>query len=306
MAKFQVNILGCGSATPTARHMPSCQVIDYRDKLMMIDCGEGAQMQFRKMGLKFSRLTHIFISHLHGDHLFGLPGLLSTMALHEVTPRVSVHVHEAGVNLLRSWFDFFLRDSAMEIIFDPIRTGETRLLYEDKSLEVSCFPLYHRIPSSGFIFREKPKQPHINGEMARFLNLTPTQILAVKEGADITLPDGRVFTNDRLTFPADPAMSYAYCSDTMADLRVARAIEGVDTVYHEATYDDSLAATARERGHSTAGEAARIALAAGAKRLILGHFSKRYDSEQILLDQASEIFPTVILANEGLRVSLEV
>lgn len=304
MAKFQINILGCGSASPSSRHLPSCQVIDFRDRLMMVDCGEGAQMQFRKMGLKFSRLSHIFISHLHGDHIFGLPGLLSTMALHDVTPRVTIHVHTEGVDLLRNWLGYFLRDSAMEIVYDPITPGETRTLFEDKSITVSTFPLYHRVACSGFIFREKEKPRHINGEMARYLGLTPSQIIDVKAGADIVMPDGRVFANDRLTTPADPSMSYAYCSDTMADPRVARAIAGVDTVYHEATYDDSLASVARDRGHSTARQAARIALEAGARRLILGHFSKRYDSEEILLEEASEVFPDVIIAREGLRIDL--
>ncbi|MCM1520062.1 MAG: ribonuclease Z [Lachnoclostridium sp.] len=304
MAKFQINILGCGSATPSSRHQPSCQVIDFRDRLMMVDCGEGAQMQFKKMGLKFSRLSHIFISHLHGDHVFGLPGLLSTMALHDVTPRVTVHVHAEGVNLLRQWLGYFLRDTALDIIYDPIQPGESRILLEDKALTVESFPLYHRVPCSGFIFREKPKARHINGEMVKYLNLTPSQIIAVKEGADYVSPDGRVYPNSALTTDPDPAMSYAYCSDTAADYRVAEAIRGVDTIYHEATYDDSFRAMARERGHSTARQAAEIALKAGVKRLILGHFSKRYDSEQILLDEARETFPDVIIAREGLKIDL--
>lgn len=271
---------------------------------MMVDCGEGAQMQFKKMGLKFSRLGHIFISHLHGDHVFGLPGLLSTMALHDVTPRVTVHVHAEGVNLLRQWLGYFLRDTALDIIYDPIQPGESRILLDDKALSVESFPLYHRVPCTGFIFREKPKARHINGEMVKYLNLTPSQIIAVKEGADYVSPDGRVYPNSVLTTDPDPVMSYAYCSDTVADDRVAAAIHGVDTIYHEATYDDSLRAMARQRGHSTARQAAEIAHKAGVKRLILGHFSKRYDSEKILLDEARETFPDVIIAREGLKIDL--
>lgn len=304
MAKFQVNILGCGSATPTARHQPSCQVIDYRDKLFMIDCGEGAQLQFRRMGLKFSRLRHIFISHLHGDHLFGLPGLLSTMDLHEVQGTVTVHIFSDGARLLKEWMDFFNRGGEMKIDYDIIEPGESRVIYDDSSLTVETFPLYHRTACSGFIFREKPKLRHINGDMVRFYQVPVSMMQKLREGEDFITPDGTVVSNSRLTTDPEPVMSYAYCSDTAMDRRVAEAVRGVNTVYHEATYDDSLASQARERGHSTAREAAQIARMAGASRLIIGHYSKRYNSEQILLDQAREEFPEVILANEGLRIDL--
>ncbi|MBD5317765.1 MAG: ribonuclease Z [Bacteroides sp.] len=305
MAKFQVNILGCGSATPTARHQPSCQVVDFRDKLFMIDCGEGAQGQFRRMGLKFSRLNHIFISHLHGDHLFGLPGLLSTMALHEVTGSVTIHIFRDGARLMKEWMDFFNRNSPFEIIYDVIEEGERRVVYEDGGLTVETFPLYHRTPCNGYIFREKPKLRHLKGDAVKFHGIPVSQMKAIKKGADFVKPDGTVVPNAMLTTDADPSVSYAYCSDTMMDLRVAADIRGVDTVYHEATYDDSLSVQARERGHSTAREAGRIAREAGAKRLIIGHFSKRYNSEEILLREASEEFPEVIVANEGLRIDLE-
>ncbi|MDE6429754.1 MAG: ribonuclease Z [Duncaniella sp.] len=305
MAKFQVNILGCGSATPTARHQPSCQVVDFRDKLFMIDCGEGAQGQFRRMGLKFSRLNNIFISHLHGDHLFGLPGLLSTMALHEVTGSVTIHIFRDGARLMKEWMDFFNRNSPFEIIYDVIEEGERRVVYEDGGLTVETFPLYHRTPCNGYIFREKPKLRHLKGDAVKFHGIPVSQMKAIKEGADFVKPDGTVVPNAMLTTDADPSVSYAYCSDTMMDLRVAADIRGVDTVYHEATYDDSLSVQARERGHSTAREAGRIAREAGAKRLIIGHFSKRYNSEEILLREASEEFPEVIVANEGLRIDLE-
>ncbi len=305
MAKFQVNILGCGSATPTARHQPSCQVVDFRDKLFMIDCGEGAQLMFRRLGLKFSRLNHIFISHLHGDHLFGLPGLLSTMALHQISGSVTVHIFRDGARLMKEWMDFFNRNSPFEIIYDIIEEGERRIVYEDSGLTVETFPLYHRTPCSGFIFREKPKQRHLRGDAVRFHNVPVSQLKNIKDGSDYVKDDGTVIPNAMLTTDADPSMSYAYCSDTMMDKRVAADIKGVDTVYHEATYDDSLEAMASERGHSTARQSALIAAKAGAKRLIIGHFSKRYNSEEILLKEASEEFPDVIVANEGLRVDLE-
>lgn len=304
MANFQVNILGCGSATPTARHQPSCQVVNFRDKLFMIDCGEGAQLQFRRMGLKFSRLGHIFISHLHGDHLFGLPGLLSTMALHEISGTVTVHIFSEGARLLKEWMDFFNRNSPFEIVYDVFEPGERRVLYEDSGLTIETFPLYHRTPCNGFILREKPKMRHLRGDTVKFHEVPVSQLRAIKEGADFIRPDGKVIPNVMLTTDADPSVSYAYCSDTMMDMRVVDDIRGVDTLYHETTYDDSLEAQARERGHSTARQAAMIAAAVGARRLIIGHFSKRYNSEEILLEQASEVFPDVIVANEGLRIDL--
>lgn len=306
MAKFQVNILGCGSATPSARHQPSCQVVDFRDKLFMIDCGEGAQSWFRRMGLKFSRLGHIFISHLHGDHVFGLPGLLSTMSLHDVQGTVTIHIFKEGAELLKSWMDFFNRQSSFEIIYDIIEPGERRVIYEDSGLTVETFPLYHRIPCTGFIFREKPKARHLRGDMVKFFGIPVSQLQAIKNGADYVKPDGTVVPNDRLTTPADPSVSYAYCSDTMYDKRVARDVAGVDTIYHEATYHSSLEATARERGHSTSLQAAVTARDAGASRLIIGHFSKRYvQGEQPLLEEAVAVFPSTVLANEGLRIDLE-
>jgi ribonuclease Z len=281
-------------------------VVDFRDKLFMIDCGEGAQSWFRRMGLKFSRLGHIFISHLHGDHVFGLPGLLSTMSLHDVQGTVTIHIFKEGAELLKSWMDFFNRQSSFEIIYDIIEPGERRVIYEDSGLTVETFPLYHRIPCTGFIFREKPKARHLRGDMVKFLGIPVSQLQAIKNGADYVKPDGTVVPNDRLTTPADPSVSYAYCSDTMYDKRVARDVAGVDTIYHEATYHSSLEATARERGHSTSLQAAVTARDAGASRLIIGHFSKRYvQGEQPLLEEAVAVFPSTVLANEGLRIDLE-
>lgn len=281
-------------------------MVDFRDKLFMIDCGEGAQSWFRRMGLKFSRLGHIFISHLHGDHVFGLPGLLSTMSLHDVQGTVTIHIFKEGAELLKSWMDFFNRQSSFEIIYDIIEPGERRVIYEDSGLTVETFPLYHRIPCTGFIFREKPKARHLRGDMVKFLGIPVSQLQAIKNGADYVKPDGTVVPNDRLTTPADPSVSYAYCSDTMYDKRVARDVAGVDTIYHEATYHSSLEATARERGHSTSLQAAVTARDAGASRLIIGHFSKRYvQGEQPLLEEAVAVFPSTVLANEGLRIDLE-
>lgn len=303
MADFKVNILGCGSATPSLRHMPSCQVVDHRDRLMMVDCGEGAQLAMRRMRLKYSRLNNIFISHLHGDHCLGLPGLLSTMALHDIEGTVTVHTFAEGAELFERIINFFCRERSYDLRFNIIKP-ERAVIYEDKSLTVETFPLYHRVPCVGYIFREKPKLRHINREMVDFYKVPVAMMHSIKEGADFVLPDGTVVANERLTTPAEPAYSYAYCSDTVYNPLVAEAVKGVDVVYHEATYTDGDAEKARQRGHSTAGEAAKIALEAGAKKLIIGHYSKSYADESGHIADACRIFPDTIAANEDLTIDI--
>lgn len=303
MANFQINILGCGSATPSTRHMPACQVIDFRDRLFMIDCGEGAQLQMMRQRLKFSRLSHIFISHLHGDHFLGLPGLLSTLALHEKGGTVTIHVFEEGARILREIMAVFCRETSFEIVYDVI-TPRRAVIFEDHALKVETFPLYHRVPCVGFKFSEKPKARHLRGDMIRYHNIPVCRLEEIRQGADFVKPDGTVISNDRLTTPPDPSVSYAYCSDTIYDQRVADYVRGVDLLYHESTYADNFAEKAAPRGHSTAREAARIAAAAGVGRLVLGHYSKAYDSEEPFVEQASEEFKPVIAAKEGMRIDL--
>lgn len=303
MSRFQINILGCGSATPTARHNPSCQVIDFRDRLFMVDCGEGAQVQMRKMKMKFSRLGHIFISHMHGDHCFGLPGLLSTLSLHEKTGELTVHMPQEGVDVFSRIIEFFCRESTYDIKISPL-APKGGVIFEDHAITVESFPLYHRVPCMGFIFREKPKLRHLRGDMVKYFNIPVSQLHGIKEGNDFVKPDGTVIENARITTDADKAVSYAYCSDTLFDERVAEAVKGVDTIYHEATYDDDMLEQARQRGHSTARQAGIIARLAGARQLVIGHYSKRYITPDILVKQASEEFANVIAANEGLKIDL--
>lgn len=309
MADFRINILGCGSATPSLRHLPSVQVIDFREKLMMVDCGEGAQLGMRRMHLKFSRLTNIFISHLHGDHCLGLPGLLSTLALHEMGGTVTVHTFADGAKILSDVVNFFCRERSYDLRFNIIEPKRS-VIYEDKALTVESFPLYHRVPCAGFIFREKPKLKHLRRDMVDFFEIPVAMRASIKEGADYQTPDGRVIPNDQLTTPAAPSLSYAYCSDTAYDPRVAEAVSGVDVIYHEATYIDADADKAHSRGHSTASEAARIVVEAGARQLILGHYSKSYLNEDAHLAEAMKVIAEsgrdiqVILANEGLAIDL--
>ncbi len=303
MANFRLNILGCGSATCTLRHLPSCQVLDIRDSLYMIDCGEGAQLQMRRMRLKFSRLNHIFISHLHGDHVFGLPGLISTMALLQKGGTLTVHIFKDGAEQFGRLLDYFCRDMPFEVKFNIIGRSDD-VVYENDAIEVRTFPLFHRVPAVGFKFTEKPKLRHIKPEMAEFHGVPHYAMSALRRGEDFVKPDGTVVANEILTSPADKCTSYAYCSDTVRNDRVAESVRGVEWLYHEATYDSAFAAKAVARGHSTSADAAEIAKLAGVKKLIIGHFSNQYVDDNILLDDARRVFPSTILANEGLQIDL--
>lgn len=304
MAQFEVDILGCGSATPTVRHTPACQVVDFRDRLYMIDCGEGAQLQFRRMKLRFSRLGHIFISHLHGDHFLGLPGLLSTLALHDTGGTVTIHTFEQGADILSKIMAVFCRDTSFEIVYDVIKP-EKAVILETKSLTVETFPLYHRVPTVGYIFREKPSLPHMRGDMVQWLGIPVSRIAAIKAGEGFTDANGRFWTHEELTTPAAPARSYAYCSDTMFNPAVAEAVRGVDTIYHEATYLADSLHKAAPRGHSTAAQAGEIAAMAGASRLILGHYSQAYDDDALFAAEAATTFSgEIIAAREGLKIDL--
>ena len=303
MTRLELNILGCGSATMTPRHQPSCQVLNVRDNLAMIDCGEGAQLAVRRMGLKLMRLNHIFISHLHGDHCFGLPGLVSTMALLNRTNSLTIHTFKDGAELFGQMLDYFCRERPFEVRFNVIDTHK-RVIWEDNAMTVTSFPLVHRVPAVGFLFREKPKMRHIIGDEVRRLGIPHYAMNSLRQGQDWITPEGGIIPNDQLTTPADHAISYAYCSDTKYSKRVIKHVEGVDWLYHEATYDDSLRIKAHKRYHSTALEAATVAREAGVRQLILGHFSKRYLDDTILLNEAQTVFPATRLANEGLTIDL--
>ena len=303
MTRLELNILGCGSATMTPRHQPSCQVLNVRDNLMMIDCGEGAQLSVRRMKLKLMRLNHIFISHLHGDHCFGLPGLVSTMALLNRSNSLTIHTFKDGADLFGQMLDYFCRERPFEVRFNIIDTHK-RVIWEDDAMTVTTFPLVHRVPAVGFLFREKPKLRHIISDEVKRLGVPHYAMNSLRQGEDWVTPEGLVIPNDQLTTPADPAISYAYCSDTKFSRRVIKHVEGVDWLYHEATYDESLRVKAHKRYHSTALEAATVARDAGVKQLIIGHFSKRYVDETPLLNEARTLFPATRLANEGLVIDL--
>lgn len=302
MEKFDLHILGCGSALPTTRHFPTSQVVNLRDKLFMIDCGEGAQLQFRKSRLKFSRLNHIFISHLHGDHCFGLLGLISTLNLLGRTAELHIHSPKGLEELLTPMLAFFNRQMTYKVLFHEFDTKEPVVIYEDRSLTVTTIPLRHRMPCCGFLFAEKPRPNHILRDMVDFYQVPVYELNRIKNGADYTTPEGEVVPNSRLTVPAAPPRRYAYCSDTVCLPSIIGQIQGVDLLFHEATFAEDAAPRARETFHTTASQAAQIARDAGVKKLLIGHFSARYDDEQQLLDEARAVFPDTQLAKETLCI----
>lgn len=299
-----LDILGCGSATPSRRHLPACQVIEHNRELLMVDCGEGAQRSMMIQGLSFTRLRHIFISHLHGDHVLGLPGLLSTLSLHQMGGTLTVHTFADGARLLREIVDYFCRERSFDLEFNILDPTRRQIALETKSLTVEAFPLKHRVPCVGYLFREAPKPRHIVADAVKFFQVPVSQMKAIKDGADFVTPDGRVIENSRLTTDADPSRSYAYCSDTLYDPSLVDVVRGVDLLYHEATYADDSKQKAHERFHSTASEAAMIARDAGVGKLLLGHYSKAYSDEEQHLREARAIFPETYLAQEGMRLPI--
>ena len=298
MDPFRVHILGCGSALPTLRHYASSQVVEVREKMFMIDCGEGTQMQLRRSRLRFTKISCIFISHMHGDHCFGLIGLISTFGmLGRIAPLHIYATSEFGP-VLKYQLDVFCTGLEFEVVFHPIDTTKNLVIYEDRSLTVTTIPLEHRVPCCGFLFCEKPSRPHIRRDMLNVYEIPISQIDNIKNGSDWVTPDGDVIPNSRLTKPAEPVRSYAYCSDTRYVPDLHEMIMGVSTLYHESTYGTENIGRARTYWHSTAAEAAQVAKDACAGKLILGHYSARYDDESVLLNEAQEIFPNTVLAEE--------
>ena len=304
MEKFELYILGCGSALPTTRHFPTSQVLNVRDKLYMIDCGEGAQLQFRKSRLKFSRLNHIFISHLHGDHCCGLWGLISTLNLLGRTAELHIYSPRGLEALLLPTLAFFNRQMTYRVLFHEFDTDRPALIYEDRSLTVTTIPLRHRIPCCGFLFAEKQGLNHIVREMVDFYKVPLFEMNRIKNGADYVTPEGELVPNRLLTRPADPPRRYAYCSDTICLPEIAGQLHGVDLLFHEATFASDNLGRAKETYHTTAVQAAELARSAEVKKLLIGHFSARYEDESVLLEEAREIFPETLLASEMLCVQV--
>ena len=305
MEPFLVHILGCGSALPTLHHFASSQIIEMRGKCFMVDCGEGTQISRRRSKVRFTKLQAIFISHLHGDHCFGLIGLISTFGMLGRTAPLQVYAPAALEPMLQAQLEMFCPGLGFEVEFHPLDTTLSQVVYEDKSLTVSTIPLDHRIPCCGFLFKEKPGRRHILRDMIDCYEIPISQIDNIKNGKDWTTPDGDVIENSRLTTPADPTRSYAYCSDTRYMPQLYRLVEGVNLLYHESTYTEECKERAKLYYHSTAQQAATVARDAHVGKLLLGHYSARYDDEEGLLKEARAIFPESYLSNEGMTVAVK-
>lgn len=299
MEQFEIHILGCGSALPTTRHNASSQVVRIGNKQFMIDCGEGTQLQLRRNRIHFSFINHIFISHLHGDHCFGLIGLISTFGLIGRTAPLHIYADPMLETLMKPQLDYFCKGINYPIFFHGIDAREHRTIYEDNTITVETLPLKHRIPCCGFLFKEKPKKRHLIGDVANYYNIPAYMRQAIKEGADYTTPDGETIPNSRLTRDADPSRSYAYCSDTLPCHENIGYLKGADLLYHEATFAQSEKGRAAQTFHSTARQAAEIASLSNVKRLVIGHFSSRYEETDILKEEATEIFNETSVAEEG-------
>lgn len=294
-----LHILGCYAATPRAQTRPSAQVLEAGGQLFLIDCGEGTQLELRRHKIRFSRIDHIFISHLHGDHFFGLPGLIATFTLlgrekplHIYAPKGLREAITLMLKLGDSWTKYPLH-------FHELTSTEPQDIIEINGVRVSTLPLNHRIYTNGFLFREQPGPRKLKADLAQAFGIDKAYFRKIKAGADGISANGEVIPNSVLTEPPVPGVSYAYCSDTMYKPELAAWISGVHTLYHESTFRDDAQDLAEKTGHATAAQAATIAKDAGVKSLILGHYSSRYKDLNAFKIEAERIFPHVLLADDG-------
>jgi ribonuclease Z len=296
---LNLTILGCYAATPRTFTNPTSQVLEIRNRLFLIDCGEGTQVQLRKNKIRFSKINHIFISHLHGDHFFGLVGLVSTFSLlnrttdlHIYGPKGIKEIIDLQLKLSNSWPGYGL-------FFHELESRESEVVFEDDKVIVKTIPLRHRVYTNGFLFQEKIRERKLDLDAVQNYEIDRCYYQNIKNGKDITLDDGRIIENHKLSFDPVSPLSYAFCSDTMYNESIIPIIKEVDVLYHESTFLDSEEALAGKTMHSTAKEAARIALKANVKQLILGHYSTRYGSIELFKEQAETIFPNILLADDG-------
>lgn len=304
METLSVHILGCGSALPTTKHNPSAQALTLRGKVYLVDCGEGTQLQIRRQGLHFGRIHTIFISHLHGDHCFGLPGLLSTLSMLGRTGELHIHGPEGLTEYIDAHRKSFLAECSYEIITHEHDYRKSEVIHEDPSLCVRSLPLSHRIPTMGFLFEERCAARHLDKPAVDFYQVPRCCYPAILLGESYTAQDGSIIPNNRLAKPGRIPRRYAYCSDTEYFPNLIEQVRGVDLLYHEATFGEDLRARLATTAHSTAREAATIALKAEVKRLLIGHYSSRYTDVTPLLDEARSVFPNTTAAQEGLIIHL--
>jgi ribonuclease Z len=296
---LKLTILGCYAATPRTFTNPTSQVLEIRNRLFLIDCGEGTQVQLRKNKIKFSKINCVFISHLHGDHFFGLVGLISTFSLlnrttdlHIYGPKGIKEIICLQLKLSNSWTSYGL-------FFHELESKESEIVFEDDKVIVKTIPLKHRVYTNGFLFQEKIRERKLDVNAVQNYEIDKCYYQNIKNGKDITLDDGRLIENHLLTFDPIPSMSYAFCSDTIYDESIIPIINEVDVLYHESTFLESEEKLAKKTMHSTAKQAAKIALKANVKQLILGHYSTRYLSIEAFKTEAETVFPTILLGDDA-------
>ncbi len=296
---FELTILGSNSALPTSNRYPTAQVLQVPGRCFLIDCGEGTQIQLRRNKINFSSIQHIFISHLHGDHYFGLIGLISTMNLMGIKGDLHIYAHSELKNLIQAQLDFVRGELTVQPVFHPLNFKIPQIIFDSRTVEVVSFPVKHSIPTCGFLFREKQKPANIRKDMIKMYDIPIAKIKEIKDGADFECANGTVVPNAELTTPPGKPSSYAFCTDTAFYPPVADIIRGVEVLYHESTFLEELKELASKTLHSTAREAAEMAILAGAKKLIIGHFSARFKKTERFLEEAKLLFENTEVAEEG-------
>lgn len=302
---FQITILGSGAALPTGRRNPTAQYINCNERHILIDCGEGTQMQIRKYGVRFQRIQHILISHLHGDHFFGLVGLISTMRLMGRDKDLTIYGPKGLEQIVRMQLEIGGSMLDFAIQFVELNGDEACMLFEDGQIEIHTFPLKHRIPTNGFLIREKPRERKLLSDKISSSGMRFEHMHLLKKGEDVYLEDGRCFKNQDFTADPRPPRSYAFCSDTLYAERVIPYIQGVSLLYHEATFIEKDIDRARATYHSTARQAGEIAKKASVGKLLIGHLSARYDDGHLHVLEAQSVFPETEVVEDGMVVSIE-
>ncbi len=303
--RFEVTILGSSSALPTSQRNTTAQLINHAERFFLVDCGEGTQIQLRRFRIKFFRIDHVFISHLHGDHFFGLPGLLNTYNLLGRLKDLHLYGPPSLQEFINAIKHFILHHLSYKIIFHPLNFAEKALVYENKLLKVFSFPVSHKIPTCGFLFEEKKLPKNILKEAIEKYQISIQAIKAVKDGADFTLPDGKIIPNNEITVDSPCPRKYAFCTDTAYDEKIISYIKSSNVLYHEATFLDDMEDRAGETHHSTARQAAMLAKKTGAGKLLLGHFSSRYKNFKPFVHQASEEYNgEVVVTEDGMTIKI--
>lgn len=296
--RFSLTILGSSSALPTSDRFLTAQVLNVNERFFLLDCGEGTQIQLRKCRVPFGKIKHIFISHLHGDHVFGLPGLISTFNLLGRSEDLHIYAHKSLKQILNQFLGQFYIKLGFNLFYHSLNEEDFSMIYEDKTLQVFSFPLKHRILCNGFLFKEKPRMRNLRKEMIDFYDIPVNERVNIKNGADFVTASGEIIPNTKLTTDPPKSKSFAFVTDTEFLPQLADSIQGVDLLYHESTFSDEDSVLASETGHSTASQAARTAVLLKASKLVLGHFSTRYNDLGIFRNQAQLIFNNVELAED--------